>query len=192
MPIEELVRTGSVRPIFRWGKPVMHTPTRTVSDFGRPLQKLIADMFATNFAANGAGLAAPQVGIDLAVFIFDCADSQWERRVGLVCNPTITFAERTRRRFVELEEGCLSLPGAYASTVRPDFAICHGQDQYGNDIEVVGTGTLARCLQHETDHLNGLVFEDRLPRRARKLLHSRYESVVGRYPADWPVSRTKM
>jgi peptide deformylase len=191
MPIEELIRSGNVRPIVRWGEPVMHAPTRTVSDFGPSLQTLIADMFATNAAANGAGLAAPQVGVDLAVFVFDCLDSQWERRVGLVCNPTVTFADRARRRFVELDEGCLSLPGAYALTVRPDFAICQGQDQYGNDIEVVGTGTLARCLQHETDHVNGLVFEDRLPHRVRKLLHSRHENIASRYPTDWPVSRAE-
>ncbi|MHB1210396.1 MAG: peptide deformylase [Acidimicrobiales bacterium] len=188
MPIEELIRSGSVRPIVRWGEPVMHTPTRQVFDFGPSLQTLIADMFATNFAANGAGLAAPQVGADLAVFIFDCFDSQWERRVGLVCNPAVTFAERARRHFVDIDEGCLSLPGAYAPTKRPDFAVCRGQDQFGNDIEVLGTGTLARCLQHETDHLNGIVFEDRLPHRLRKLLHSRHEQNASRYPADWPVS----
>lgn len=190
MPIEELIRSGSVRPISRWSEPVMHSPTRTVSDFGPALQTLIADMFATNFAADGAGLAAPQVGVDLAVFIFDCLDAQLDRRVGLVCNPTMTFADRASRRFVELDEGCLSFPGAFAITVRPDFAICRGQDQYGNDIEVIGTGTLARCLQHETDHVNGLVFEDRLPRRLRKLLHTRHEQNSWRYPADWPVTRS--
>jgi peptide deformylase len=191
MLIEELIRSGSIRPIVRWSEPVMHSPARTVSDFGPALQTLIADMFATNLAADGAGLAAPQMGVDLAVFIFDCLDAQFERRVGLVCNPTVTFADRTSRRFVELDEGCLSLPGAFASTVRPDFAICRGQDQYGNDIEVIGTGTLARCLQHETDHVNGLVFEDRLPRRLRKLLHTRHEQTSWRYPADWPVTRSK-
>jgi len=191
MPIEELLRSGNARPIVRWGEPVMHTPTRTVTDFGPSLQALIADMFATNLAADGAGLAAPQVGIDFAVFVFDCFDAQLDRRVGLVCNPTVTFAERGQRHFVDIEEGCLSLPGAYVSTLRPDYAICRGQDQYGNDIEVVGTGTLARCLQHETDHLNGLVFEDRLPRRQRKLLHSRHERNAWRYSANWPVSEAE-
>jgi peptide deformylase len=155
------------------------------------LQTLIADMFATNRAADGAGLAAPQVGVDLAVFVFDCLDAQWERHVGLVCNPSVTFIERTRRRFVELDEGCLSLPGAYAPAVRPDYAICRGQDQFGDDIELAGTGTLARCLQHETDHVNGLVFETRLPRRARQALHARHERAAWRYRADWPVSRAE-
>jgi peptide deformylase len=188
MPIEELIRSGTVRPIVRWGEPIMHAPTRVVTEYGTSLWTLMADMFATNRAAEGAGLAAPQVGVDLAIFVFDCLDSEFERRVGLVCNPTLTFAERRIRRFVELDEGCLSLPGAYAPTVRPDVAICRGQDQFGADIEIIGTGTLARCFQHETDHLNGLVFEDRLPHRQRKMLHALHVRNAWRYPTDWPVS----
>lgn len=104
------------------------------------------------------------------------------------CNPTVTFAERRSRRFIELDEGCLSLPGAFVGTRRPDYAICRGQDQYGDDIEIVGTGTLARCFQHETDHLNGLVFADRLPHRARKELQDRHERVAHQFPVDWPAS----
>ncbi|HEY5303433.1 MAG TPA: peptide deformylase [Acidimicrobiales bacterium] len=188
MPIEELTRTGTVLPIVRWGEPVIHTPTREVTDFGPSLQTLLSNMFATNLAANGAGLAATQVGVDLAVFVFDCDDAQWNRRVGLICNPTISFVERDVRGFVELDEGCLSLPGAFVKTNRPDFAVCRGQDQFGHAIEIVGTGTLARCLQHETDHLNGLVFADRLAPRARKELFSRHERVADQYPSDWPVS----
>ena len=132
-------------------------------------------MFATNRAADGAGLAAPQVGVDLAVFVFDCLDAQWERHVGLVCNPSVTFAERTRRRFVEeLDEGCLSLPGAYApGGPVPDYAICRGQDQFGDDIELVGTGTLARCLQHErrTTSTDSCLNLDFLVARAKRFTH---------------------
>ena len=79
MPIEELMRSDSVRSIVRWGVPVMHTPTRTVCDFGPSLQTLIADMFATNLAADRTSLPAPQVGVDLAVFVFDCFDSATSR-----------------------------------------------------------------------------------------------------------------
>jgi peptide deformylase len=164
----------------------LHAPTRAVVDFGSSLQELVADMFATNRAANGAGLAAPQIGVDLAVFVFDCFDAHWVRHLGLVCNPTVTFAERAWRRFVELDEGCLSLPGAYSATVRPDYAVCRGQDQFGRDIEIAGTGVLARCLQHESDHIDGLVFETRLPRRARRALHADHERVAWRYPEDLP------
>ena len=188
MPIEELILMGTVLPIVRWGEPVMHARTRQVTDFGPSLQTLLADMFATNSAANGAGLAATQIGVDLAVFVFDCQDAELQRRVGLVCNPTVAFAERGSRRFVESDEGCLSLPGAFVATRRPDYAICRGQDQYGDDIEIVGTGTLARCLQHETEHLNGLVFADRLPRRARKELEARHKRAAHQFPLDWPAS----
>jgi len=188
MPIDELVRVGNVRSIVRWGAPVLHTPTRRVIDFGASLQELLADLFATNTAASGAGLAAPQVGVDLAVFVFDCDDADWTRRTGLICNPTVTSPEGRDRRLVELDEGCLSLPGAYIPTSRPDLAICRGQDQFGDEIEIAGTGTLARCLQHETDHLHGRVFGDRLSKRARKELHSRADQVALRYADDWPVT----
>ncbi len=107
MPLEELMRVGKKLPITRWGEPVMHSRTREVTEFDSSLQMLLADMFATNIAANGAGLAATQVGVDLAVFVFDCDDGEGRRRVGLVCNPTIGFAERKARRFVTLDEGCL-------------------------------------------------------------------------------------
>jgi peptide deformylase len=188
MPIEELLRMGFVRPIVRWGEPVMHTPTRKVTDFGSSLQILLADMFATNLAADGAGLAATQIGVDLAIFVFDCLDGERRERIGLVCNPTVTFAERSARRFEEVEEGCLSLPGAFYPTRRPDYVTCRGQDQFGNDITVVGTGTLARCLQHETDHTNGLIFADHLSDEARNDLYVQHENVAYEYPDDWPVS----
>jgi peptide deformylase len=189
VPLEELVRSGSVRAITRWGEPVMHTRTRPVTDYGWSLQELLADLFATNAAADGAGLAAPQVGVGLSVFIFDCYNAEWQRCVGLLCNPTITFANRPLRRYVDMEEGCLSLPGAYISTKRPDYAICQGQDQFGDDVEIVGTGMLARCLQHETDHVNGLVFADRLQRRSRTELLACHDRVAAHYPKDWPVTR---
>jgi peptide deformylase len=104
MPIEELIRSGTIRPIVRWGDPVMHTPTRAVEDYGQSLQTLIANMFATNLAADGAGLAAPQVGVDLAVFVFDCFDALAEAHRSCVQSDrhlrrtnTATF-RRARRR----------------------------------------------------------------------------------------------
>ena len=191
MPIEELVRIGDVRSIVRWGATVMHTPARRVTDFGAPLQRLLADLFATNQAANGAGLAAPQVGVDLAVFVFDCHDADWARRTGVVCNPIIELPEGRGRRLVELDEGCLSLPGAFVPLARPDFAICRGQDQFGDDVEIVGTGVLARCLQHETDHVQGRVFGERLSKRMRRELYARHDRVAHRYAADWPLTPTQ-
>src|ERR1700761_851927 len=185
MPLELLLSSGSALPITRWGNPVLHRPGRPVTEFGPDLWNLLCDMFATSAAANGAGLAAPQVGVDLAVFVYDCLDAFGRHRQGLVCNPQVTLPVAP-----ELEtdyEGCLSLPGAYLPGARPDLAICRGQDQFGDPVSVKGTGTLARCLQHETDHVNGVVMEDRLTAPERRALHRQHKQAAARYPADWPV-----
>jgi peptide deformylase len=188
MPIEQLTRVGRVRAIVRWGDPVIHRPARPVTDFGDELQQLLADLFATNRAASGAGLAAPQVGVGLAAFVYDCLDDDLERQIGVICNPTITVLVGDARRVETWEEGCLSLPGGHAELARPDRATCRGQNQYGEDVEVTGTGQLARCLQHETDHLRGVVFGDRLSSRRRRALYRTHEQVAAFYPDDWPIS----
>ena len=179
---------GTVRPIWRWGTPILHSPTRPVTDFGAELHTLVRDMFATMEAAEGVGLAATQVGVDLAVFVYDCPDDDERRQVGVFCNPVVTLPEGKDRQLEPADEGCLSLPGGYVELARPDVATAHGQDADGNDIAVIGTGLLARCLQHETDHLNGTVFGDRLSGRGRKKLYAQHEQMADRYPADWPVS----
>jgi peptide deformylase len=186
--LQELTEGGTVLPITRWGTPVMHAKTRPVTDYDEPLHRLIRDMFATMAAADGVGLAATQVGVDVAVFVFDCPDDDHVRHVGVVCNPEVTLPEGKDRVLESADEGCLSLPGAYIELARPDHATCTGEDAFGDPLEVAGTGLLARCLQHETDHLNGTVFGDRLPGRARKKLYALHEDVADSYPADWPVS----
>lgn len=189
MPIDELTRLGEVRRIVRWGEPVMHKLTRPVVDFGPELQTLLCDMFATNTAANGAGLAAPQIGVDLAVFVYDCVDADWRRQVGVVCNPILELPQGRDRKLESWEEGCLSLPGADAPLHRPNVVTCRGQNQYGEEIELLGTGMLARCFQHETDHLSGMVFGDRLSRRAFKQLLQQHEVLADSYAHDWPITR---
>jgi peptide deformylase len=186
--IQELTQGGAVRPITRWGTPVMHSKTREVTDFDETLHALVRDMFATMAAAEGVGLAATQVGVDLAVFVFDCPDDDHVRHIGVVCNPVVTLPEGKDRKLEAADEGCLSLPGGYTELARPDVATCRGLDAFGQPVEVVGTGLLARCLQHETDHLNGTVFGDRLSGRARKKLYAAHEDVADLYPDDWPVS----
>jgi peptide deformylase len=186
MPLEELLSSGTILPITRWGNPVLHRPCRPVAEFGPDLWNLLCDMFATNAAANGAGLAAPQIGEDLAVFVYDCLDAFGRRRQGLVCNPQITVAMEPA--LDSDYEGCLSLPGAYLPVARPDFAVCHGHDQFGAAVIVKGTGTLARCLQHETDHLNGIVMEDHLSASERRDLRRQHKRVAANYPDDWPAS----
>lgn len=188
MPIAELLKIGTVRPIVAWGDPVLHRAARPVTEFGPELQRLLADMFATNTAAAGAGLAAAQIGVDLAVFIYDCGDETGTRRTGVVCNPRLELPEGRDRRLVDYDEGCLSYPGAYATLSRPSVATCHGQDQFGEPVTITAGGLLGRCLQHETDHLAGMVFGDRLTARARKGLRRMRDEVADLYPDDWPVS----
>lgn len=185
---DDLRAGGTVRPITRWGTPVMHARTRPVTIFDDELRRLCRDMFATMYAAEGVGLAATQVGLDLAVFVYDCPDDDQVRHVGVVCNPQVTTPEGPDRKLDFADEGCLSLPGAYAELARPDHAVCRGEDEDGNPVEILGSGLLARCLQHETDHLNGTVFGDRLADRSRKKLYAKHAELADRYPSDWPVS----
>lgn len=184
----DLMQGGTIRPMTRWGTPVMHNPTRPVTEFDDELHALIRDMFATMRAAEGVGLAATQIGVDLAVFIYECPDADDRVQVGVVCNPEVELPTGKDRNLDSSEEGCLSYPGGYQSVARPDRAICRGRDADGNDIELIGTGLLARCFQHETDHLNGTVFGDRISGRSRRKLDQQVAELAYRYPDDWPVS----
>jgi peptide deformylase len=177
---------GRVRTIVSWDAPIMHQRCRPVTQFGAQLHQLVADMFATMAAADGVGLAAPQVGVDLAMYVFDCPDADERHHFGVMCNPVVELPEGAARNFDAAEEGCLSWPGAYQSLARPDHAICRAFDECGEPVTVTGTGLLARCLQHETDHLGGTVFGDRLSSRARRKLNEQRETLRHLYPDDWP------
>lgn len=166
----------------------MHREVADVTDFGDDLQTLVKDMVATMHAAHGVGLAANQVGVDLKVFVFDCPDDDDNRVTGVVCNPILVLPAGKDRQLEEADEGCLSLPGAFTDCARPDHSRVTGLDHTGAPVEFDGTGLLARCLQHETDHLFGTVFGDRVPERARKKLYKQHEEIAEDYPADWPVT----
>ena len=185
---EDLTTGGHVRPITRWGTPVMHETTKPVTEFGDELHELVRDMFATMRAAEGVGLAATQVGIGVSVFIYECPDANDRVQRGVFCNPVVELPRGKDRNLDITEEGCLSWPGGYSGVPRPDKAICRGQDAYGKEIELLGTGLLARCFQHETDHLNGTVFGDRISARSRRKLDAQVADLAWRYPEDWPVS----
>ena len=185
---DDLTTGGTVLPITRWGTPVMHERTRPVTAFDDELRGLVRDMFATMHAAQGVGLAATQVGRDLSVFVFECPDADDVVHSGVVCNPVVTVPDARERNLDATEEGCLSFPGGYQVLARPDTAVCTGQDAGGNPVRVEGTGLLARCLQHETDHLNGTFFGDRLSTSARRLLSKQHEELAHLYPDDWPVT----
>jgi peptide deformylase len=157
------------------GDPVLHTPSRPVTSFDDDLALLIDDMFAALAKAEGVGLAAPQIGVDLAVFVYDCPDGSGNRQVGHVVNPTI----RTSGEPDLADEGCLSVPGPYHELARASRATVHGVDKTGAPVEVSGTDYFARCLQHETDHLKGVLYIDHLPRNRRRRILREME------PFDW-------
>lgn len=185
-PYGELPTGGTVRPMTRWGTPVMHAPQRRVAAYDEELRALVADMVATMYAADGVGLAACQIGVDLAVFVFDCPDAQGDRTVGVVCNPTLILPEGKLRQLDDSEEGCLSFPGAFVECARPDRAAVTGFGLDGSPVRFEGDGLLARCLQHETDHTVGTVFGDRISAKARKRLTKVHDKAAAEFPADWP------
>jgi peptide deformylase len=166
----------AIHPIRVVGDPVLSTPTRPVTDFDDELRTLVADLYETMAAAHGVGLAANQIGVDLRVFVYDCPDDEGNRFKGVVVNPTLTTSERPEGMPDPDDdfEGCLSVPGETYPTGRATTAKVTGFDEHGRPVEVEGTGFFARCLQHETDHLDGLLYLDRLvgrhARAAKKML----------------------
>jgi peptide deformylase len=156
----------------------MHRPQLPVTSYDDELRALVADMVATMYAADGVGLAACQIGVDLAVFVFDCPDKSLERTVGVVCNPELTLPEGRDRKLDVADEGCLSFPGVASVT---------GTGVTGEPVTFSGDGLLARCLQHETDHTLGTVFGDRLSTKLRKKLQKQHDQAIEDYPADWPL-----
>ncbi len=185
-PYGPLPRGGIIRPITRWGQPGMHRPQQPVTVYDGELKALVTDMVETMYAAEGVGLAACQIGVDLAVFVFDCPDESGRHTVGVVCNPELTLPEGKDRKLDEADEGCLSYPGAFVECARPDFATVTGTGLDGAPVEFSGDGMLARCLQHETDHTHGTVFGDRLPTRLRKRLQKAMEKAADEFPPGWP------
>jgi peptide deformylase len=172
----KLLRMSRETPKIRVvGDPILHSPTRAVTSFDDDLATLIDDMFAALARAEGVGLAAPQIGVDLAVFVYDCPDGSGGRAVGHVVNPTIEVGPETE----VADEGCLSVPGPYHELARASEATVRGVDKTGAPVEVTGTGYFARCLQHETDHLKGLLYIDHLPRNRRRRILREME------PFEW-------
>jgi peptide deformylase len=147
-------------PIRTLGDPVLREPAKPVEHFDRTLRRLAKDMTETMYHAPGVGLAAPQVGVSLQLFVFD----DGERGPSFLANPELYDADGE----VTEEEGCLSIPGPYHPTPRYRTIRCRGLDLHGNPVEVQGEGLLARILQHETDHLSGTLYIDRLDDTGRR------------------------
>jgi peptide deformylase len=150
----------TVQPIRLFGDPVLRTKAEPVVDFDKELRKLVKDLTDTLLDAGGAGLAAPQLGVGLRVFAFDVDDV-----VGHLVNPVLEFPDEEEQ---DGPEGCLSIPGIYVDTKRRQNVVARGFNEYGDPVQIVGSGMMARCCQHEVDHLDGILFIDRLDPAARK------------------------
>ena len=158
--------SGTPRPIIYYGDPVLHRPCEPVTEFNDELRVVVADMFASMAAARGVGLSANQIGLGARVFVIDCPDEAGGHVVAHVINPILHLP--ADRQLLIKEEGCLSVPGQFADVARVASAAVTGVDLHGHEVRLEGTVLVARCLQHEVDHLDGLAYVDRLPARQRK------------------------
>ena len=147
-----------IRPILRYGADVLHRPASQVGEVTAEIRQIVDDMIQTMYAAPGIGLAAPQVGVGLRIFVADISVGRHSTDLLAFVNPE--FVERDGMQLEE--EGCLSLPGFNATVARPSRVVLIGLDRDGREQVVEGTGLLARCFQHEMDHLEGTVFVERL------------------------------
>ena len=155
-----------IRPILKYGDDILHDPARPVEQMTADIERLIDDMVETMYAAPGIGLAAPQVGVALRIFVVDLSVGRDPHGLIVMVNPH--FVERDG---VQLEEeGCLSVPGFNATVVRPVRAVVKGLDRNGDEHQIEGKELLARAFQHEMDHLDGTLFVDRLRGIKRDLI----------------------
>lgn len=157
----------AIRPIRITGDPVLHTRAHEVTSWDSQLQQLLYDMVDTMRAAPGVGLAAPQIGVPLRVFVWEWTDSTGDTHEGHVINPDLHRGPRQRRKPHpdDDDEGCLSVPDFRYPLARPDSVVLTGQTMENSPLQISASGWLARIFQHEYDHLEGLLYVDRLPWR---------------------------
>jgi len=176
------VPTGPPRKIYsiiKYGDPILEKPTAVITEFGPALEELTEDMFASMYAAQGVGLAAPQIGKNLRLTVVDVtAGKNPEGKIVLI-NPEIIHAEGEKRE----EEGCLSIPGFRGYVVRPQFVTVKAQNAKGEPFEIRGEDLLARAFCHEIDHLNGILFIQHLSMLKRDLIRRKIKKL--RKQGEW-------
>ena len=149
----------AIQPIRLFGDPVLRTRATEVTTYDKELRRLVADLTETMLDAPGAGLAAPQIGVGLRVFTWNVGGE-----VGHLVNPVLELSEEVQ----DGPEGCLSIPGLSWDCARALSVVAAGFDMYGEPVRIEGSQTLARAIQHETDHLDGILFVDRLDPETKK------------------------
>ena len=155
-----------IRPILRYGEDVLHRPAADIDEITPEVEALIDDIIDTMYAASGVGLAAPQVGVPLRLFVADASSGQEAGALIVMINPTFIERDGVQRE----DEGCLSVPGFNAAVPRPSRAVIRGRDRDGTSRDVEATGILARAFEHEMDHLEGSLFLDRLRGVRREMM----------------------
>jgi peptide deformylase len=168
-----------IYPIVKYGDPILEKPTVTVNKFDAELEELAEDMFASMYAAQGVGLAAPQIGKNIRLTVVDVTVGKNPEAKIVLVNPEITHAEGEKRE----EEGCLSIPGFRGYVVRPQFVTVRAQDAKGEFFEMRGEDLLARAFCHEIDHLNGILFIQHLSMLKRDLIKRKIKKL--RKQGEW-------
>jgi peptide deformylase len=163
-----------IRPILKYGDQTLHEPARPVATVTAEIDRLVEDMIETMYAAPGIGLAATQIGVPLRIFVIDVSIGRNPADLIVMINPE--FVERDGMQLEE--EGCLSVPGFNATVVRPDRAVVKGLDRTGQEHQREGSALLARAFQHEMDHLDGMLFVDRLRGIKRDLIVKRIRKLA--------------
>ena len=160
--------------ILKYGAPSLRETSRTVEKFNDELEKLTADMFETMYAAPGVGLAAPQVGVNIRLITIDISGGKEPDKKMILCNPRVISSEGVQ----EGDEGCLSVPDFYESLTRPMKVAVEAQDIKGKHFRIDGEGLLARAICHEIDHLDGVMFVDRLSPLKRAIVRGKIKKLT--------------
>jgi peptide deformylase len=163
-----------IYPIVKYGREVLEKPADPVVNFDGNLEKLVADMFETMYAANGVGLAAPQIGLSLRLSVIDTTSGEDPKTKLVLANPVIVSMEGEH----VLEEGCLSLPDFRAKTARPQRVTVRAQDVHGKEYTMTGEDLLARAFCHEIDHLNGMLFISHIGRLKRESIKRKVRKMM--------------
>jgi peptide deformylase len=160
--------------ILKYGAPELRTQSKPVDVFNGELEEIVKNMFETMYGSPGIGLAAAQVGINIQVATIDLSVGEDESKKLVICNPRITHSEGTQRS----DEGCLSIPDFSENVTRPMKLVVHAQNLKGEDFTIEADGLLARCLSHEIDHLNGILFVDHLSPLKRSLIRNKIKKLT--------------
>ena len=170
---EAVTAARKIYPIVKYGDPILEKPTAPVTKFDAELEQLTEDMFASMYAAQGVGLAAPQIGLSLRLTVVDVTTGKNPEAKIVLVNPEIIHAEGEVRE----EEGCLSVPGFRGYVIRPQFVTVRAQNAKGESFEIRGENLLARAFCHEIDHLNGILFLQHLSMLKRDLIRRKIKKL---------------